>query len=307
MDKIKNHALEGNYQALLNLDLPFNLLAKTYALTYNRSIKLKHHILSADEILLRRQQREKALINVTQNIDETLIDQGLKNAYCATLLYEKLQNYIMVDENANILALYLCKVDDDSFNNHVLLYNVYINYNYKNKKGRTMLHVASKVGNIDVVKYLLTQHIDFNYIKGKPTPIHLAIRNHHDVVVKILPVNNIKDDKGFTILHYVCPGKDGNKILFEWLVNHGANINIKHHGKTLLYHAVSENLYPTVEYLLKCGANPYVSVKTTCKNSIYMKQYELCINIAIKKYYMHINDQVSNYRIITILSKYMKI
>lgn len=314
MDKILKYALEGNHEELLKLDLPFNLLAKSYMLTYSRSIKLKHTNLSADDILSRRQYREKALEQVTQNIDETLIDQGLKNAYCAIVLYEKLQNNIMIDDNANILALYLCKIFDDSYINHVLLYNVFINYNYKNKKGRTMLHIACKYGNINIIKYLLTQKIDFNFIKGKPTPLHLAIRNHYDVVKLLVDIDfNIKDDKGLTALHYVCPGKDGNKELFEWLINYGANINIKHHGKTLLYHAVNDNLYPTVEYLLVNGANPYTAFKIVYKNNIgfrnqlYMHQYDLCINIAIRKNYTNLHDQVSNYRIITILSKYMKI
>ena len=118
---------------------------------------------------------------------------------------------------------------------------------------------------------------------------------------------SIRDEKGYTALHYVSPGKHGNIELFEYLINHGANINIKHHGKTLLYQAVHDNLYPTVEYLLSQGADPYTSCKIEQPSRVYTRHYELCINIAINKYYLNIPDQVSNYRIIMLLSTYMKL
>ena len=248
---------------------------------------------------------------MTQNINETLIDQGLKNALCADLLYEKLQYKMTENDHANILALLLYKIDDDSFYNHSLLYNVFINYNYKNNKDDTMLHIAAKHGHVDIVDYLLLQKIDFNY--SKSTPLHYAVKNHHLDVIKLLCQHfdaknmNAKDEKGYTALHYVSPGKHGNVELFEYLVNHGADINIKHHGKTLLYQAVHDNLYSTVEYLLSKGANPYTSCKVEHPSRVYVKHYELCINVAINKYYLNITDQVNNYRIITLLSRYMKL
>ena len=316
MKDLLKYALEGNMEELENyLQLPFELLAKAYILTYQRSIKLKHHDLFEMDIV--KKQRSIAMLNVTQNINETLIDQGLKNAKCAALLYEKLQYRMTEDDHANLFALLLCKVNDDSFYNHILLYNVFINYNYKNKNGNTMLHVASKYGHDHIVKYLLSQNLDYEATdKNTATPLHIAIKNYHFEIVKLLcdKINvNAKDGKGQSALHYVAPGKYGNTTLFEYLVNHGADIDIKYHGKTLLYQAVYDNHYPTVEYLLKHGANPYISCKIDNKinnkliDTVHTKHYDLCINMAINKYYLNLTDQVSNFRIIILLSNYMKI
>ena len=314
MKDLLKHALEGNVKEIQNAlhmpftpEIPFEMLVKAYLLTYRRSIKLKHKDFSQIELV--KTQRERALKHVTQNIDETLIDQGKKNHECSQILYEQLQYKMTEHDHANQVALMLCKINDDSFYNHCLLYNVFINYNYK-KDDHTMLHVAAKYGHVDIVKYLLTQDIDYTMVH-KTTPLHYAVKNHHVEVVKLLcdSVNiNIKDEHGYSALYYVSPGKNGNITLFEYLINHGANINIKHHGKTLLYHAVTNNHFPTVEYLLSKGANPYTSCKIeNNKSKVYDQHYELCINIAINKYYLNIPDQVSNYRIIMLLSTYMKL
>src|SRR5688572_14651941 len=101
-------ALEGNVEEIENyLQLPFELLAKAYIISYQRSIKLKHTDDTIEkELSLIKKQREKALLHVTQNINETLIDQGLKNAICADILYEKLQYKMTENDHANILALF---------------------------------------------------------------------------------------------------------------------------------------------------------------------------------------------------------
>ncbi len=299
--------LEGKY----NLELiDFNLLAKAYMLAYQRSIKLKHHdfdLSLVDQIIVVKQNREKALKNVTQNINETLIDQGLKYAEYAKIIYQHLQNQIMINDNANILAYYLCKVSDDSFINHCLLYNVYIDYNY-NKKDKTLLHVAVKYGHINNVKYLLTQKINYEY--KNTTPLHIAVKHYHIDIIKLLVDYidiNALDNHGYSCLYYVGPGRNGNIEMFELLLKYDANINLHHDGKTLLYYAVRENQYKAVEYLLTKGANPYTCVKFDQYNKIYDQHYELCINIAINKYYTELSDQINNYRIIMLLSKYMKL
>ena len=313
MDKdILKIALEDNLQGIDLSSISFDLLAKAYILTYNRSIKLKHNGTNDKGVLVVKQARQKALVNVKQNIDETLYEQGIKNSQTAKVLYDYIQDKMMEDDNANIMAVLLCKVNDDSFYNHVLLYNVFINYDYK-RNGKSMLDIAAKHGHLEIVKYLLKQDLHMAYHDDKQTPLHYAIRNHHYDVVKLL-VNsgkidiNLKDDCGYTVLHYVGPGKNGNVDMFEYLVNHGADINFKYRGKTLLYDAVVENRDETVKYLLSKGANPYIGCgKSDSKNRIHTQHYELCLNIAVNKKYHTIADQVSNYRIIIILSKYMKL
>lgn len=301
---ILKYALEGNIEEFVITDLSFHVLAKAYMLSYRRSIKLKHDHISEEDLTIIQNHRKKALINITQPIDETLIDQGKKNKACAEYLYTQLQYKITEDDNANILAYFLCKVNDDSFYNHVLLYNVFINYNYE-YKGKTMLHVATKYQHYHIVDYLLSQKLNHHYINT--TPLHLAVKNHDmSLITKLSKVININalDVDGYAAIYYVAPGKKGNVQMFEWLLKHGADINIKYDDKTLLYYAVNENQYLAVSYLLTLGANPYTPCKMNISGHVYIERYELCIQLAIKKQYSSLNQQISNFRIIILLSKY---
>ena len=186
MDKdILKMALEDDLKDIDLSSISFDLLAKTYILTYNRSIKLKHNGVNETGILVVKQARQKALIHVKQNIDETLMDQGIRNGQTAKVLYDYMQDKMMEDDNANIMAALLCKVNDDSFYDHVLLYNVFINYDYK-RNGKSMLDIASKHGHMEIVKHLLEQDLQVEYKDDKQTPLHYAIRNHHYDVVKLL-------------------------------------------------------------------------------------------------------------------------
>ena len=103
MDKdILKIALEDNLQGIDLSSISFDLLAKAYILTYNRSIKLKHNGTNDKGVLVVKQARQKALVNVKQNIDETLYEQGIKNSQTAKVLYDYMQDKMMEDDNANI-------------------------------------------------------------------------------------------------------------------------------------------------------------------------------------------------------------
>lgn len=97
--------------------------------------------------------------------------------------------------------------------------------------GTTLLHLASEVGNLHVVEYLIKSGAD---VESKTTdknitPLILACANNHKEVVSLLlnkKANpNIQTTEGTTPLH--CAILNGNKDIIELLLNFEANVNMK--------------------------------------------------------------------------------
>jgi ankyrin repeat protein len=170
--------------------------------------------------------------------------------------------------------------------------------------------VACREGHVDVVQFLLNQHIDLTKQDVyNRTPLHYAVYHHHiDIVNLLLSKNincNIKDCDDKTPIMYVAPGPRGHQQLFELLLPF-SDINAKSQGITLLYKAVQQNYFLGVRYLLKHGADPYVTCITNqCQRKMSHYYYFTPLNLAVINQYDSFEDQVNNYNIITILSRYM--
>lgn len=218
-----------------------------------------------------------------EKIDETLIDQGNMYHACAEIIYPYLEPLISENsKNPTILAFYIGTFGYlDLLQDCVGPYEKKIDWDFCNPSGKTLLHIHAQEGNLEMVDYLLKKGADYNrqsyyyekiYEEDKEnifihkTALHYAAERHHvEIVERLLHAGSnvtIDDHFGKLPLHYVAPGRYGNQKIFEMLLDHGADIDATTNNKTLLWEAIEEKNYITIEYLLKLKANPNRSLPT---------------------------------------------
>jgi ankyrin repeat protein len=154
--------------------------------------------------------------------------------------------------------------------------------NAKTKGGWTVLHLAARDGNKDVVELLLTHKADVNAASDFGiTPLHLAAREGHKDVAELLLANkakvNIKDNQGDTPLHSASFGGSydeiiegevvavvkSNKDVVELLLAKGGDINAKNNkGDTPLEMAAEKSKKDVVELLRQ--SNPIHDAAISC-------------------------------------------
>ncbi|XP_028395330.1 uncharacterized protein LOC114519404 [Dendronephthya gigantea] len=130
----------------------------------------------------------------------------------------------------------------------------------KDELGKTALHHAVDVGEIDIVKYFVEQcGADVND-KDKLgwTALNYAVSKGTLEMVKCLVENgadvNYKSTYGWTVLHDAVT--KGTLEMVKYLVENGADVNRKKiNGETVLYAAVSENRLEMVKYFVEKGAD----------------------------------------------------
>ncbi len=250
-------------------DYEFAVLLSAYDIAYSRGIKLKPRI-------------------YTTNILMNLIEIGKISLSCASLIYDKIEYHLVNRKNIQKLARVLCKTDYNSFYQFSLKYKIDYNRRFSSKN---LFHIACIHGNIEIMK-LMINHVNINkqtLYKGKyhQTALHLAVEHHHvNIITLLLQYNcnsSIYDYNNKAVLYYVSPGITGNQLIFELLINLGANINIKYNDKTLLYNAVEEQKLETVKYLLKLGSSPFIPCLYKNDKSRYHYCYETPLDLAKKQ------------------------
>ncbi|CAH1801017.1 unnamed protein product [Owenia fusiformis] len=168
---------------------------------------------------------------------------------------------------------------------------------HANNKGETPLHVASEKGLTNLVEILLSKGANPNAqtrsniggtptdfpgdqedgIVAKQTPLHVAIANRHEPVVKvfldykakatstgdnmaIIPNFNLKDSNDQTVLGLAL--WNGYLNIAETLLNGGSNINdVNAEGMTLLHQAIVKQDTPSALFLLQHSAD--MNVRTS--------------------------------------------
>uniref|UniRef100_A0A336N0B5 CSON009862 protein n=1 Tax=Culicoides sonorensis TaxID=179676 RepID=A0A336N0B5_CULSO len=115
--------------------------------------------------------------------------------------------------------------------------------NLTNKDGKTLLHIAASLGNLEIVEFLINNKAEKNAndVIGK-TPLHHAIKNESEEVFSYLIKEkvdvNAKDNKGRTPLFSAI--EVDNLHMFETLIKEGADANVKDNNRqTLLFEAMS--------------------------------------------------------------------
>ena len=147
---------------------------------------------------------------------------------------------------------------------------------------RTMLDIASGIGNKNVVEALLVRGADSNNAneKGRTPLFSAALRDHVDVVQLLL-------DHG---AHVNCVSNDGMSSLFlatqlayiavvRVLLERGADVNHSFNGLTPLLLAVDNGNLPLVEILLEFGAD--VDMEFHDKSARLLSEFKGHIDVTI--------------------------
>ena len=137
-----------------------------------------------------------------------------------------------------------------------------VNHDIKGYLGNTPLHYACKEGHLSIAEYLLQKGANVNAknIEGN-TPIHNACENGHIQIVEHLFDNraeiNSTNNYGITPLHYSC--QYGHLQIAKLLISKGAIINAQSEdGDTALHYACENGHISTVKYLIEQKANPNI-------------------------------------------------
>lgn len=114
-----------------------------------------------------------------------------------------------------------------------------VNINFKDRKGKTALHLAALSGTADAVLFLLRNRakLDMRDNKGR-TPFHLAAKRKEVEVLQLLlskPLDiNDQDYRGWTALHHAA--EKGFLATAECLLQGGAKVLIRNYdGQTALH------------------------------------------------------------------------
>lgn len=112
----------------------------------------------------------------------------------------------------------------------------------ENEYGLTLLGIAAHYGKFEVIQVLLQFGAEVNAISHSKlsfipqnTALHAAIAGKKSIeVIELLLQNgadcNIVDSEGFTPLHIAA--FEGNIIIADLLLKHGAKLNLSKNGKT---------------------------------------------------------------------------
>jgi ankyrin repeat protein len=100
------------------------------------------------------------------------------------------------------------------------------NINKKDERGNTSMHVACRIGNIELVKLLLSwKEVNINEKNDwKNTPLHKACKNNHTEIVELLLRSgvNIDEENGYKYTPRIIASHNGNIEIIKLLLNYGA-------------------------------------------------------------------------------------
>jgi ankyrin repeat protein len=155
----------------------------------------------------------------------------------------------------------------------------------KDEDGDTPLHLAARMGHIDMVKLLVAHKADVN-AKDRidDTPLHLAALDGHAEVVELLLGDradvNAKDSDSNTPLHLAA--RTGQVDVAKLLVAHKAEINARNKdGDTPLHLAAAADQLDVVTFLLtqKITVNSRNDVGNTPLNAASKSGYKDIVDI----------------------------
>ena len=137
--------------------------------------------------------------------------------------------------------------------------------NERNEFGYSPLHMAVREGEIEIVKYLVSQGADVN-VKDvfNETPLYEAVSLGKIEIVKYLVFRgssiNTKNIRKESPLHIAV--KENRLDIAKFLVSRGAEVNTKdNNGESLLHEAVYQGDLELVSYLISQGAEVNVHDK----------------------------------------------
>ena len=134
----------------------------------------------------------------------------------------------------------------------------------------TSLHLASRLGYVDICKEILKRGVDINQrqvegdvVSGKAA-IHEAVKGGHFGAVEYLLSRganvNIQESDGLTALHIAC--QFDNTDIVKCLIRNGADVNLLDNKKqSALQVSILRGPDETTRYLLENGADVHITDK----------------------------------------------
>ncbi len=137
-----------------------------------------------------------------------------------------------------------------------------LSVNICNSDGFTALHMASKLGNTELIRFLLDAGAKVNARTYKElwTPLHIScISNQKAVAKTLLECNsckiNLTDRAGCTALHYAC--QSGNARMVELLLKYDPDTSIRNErGKTPCNECEENLTFPIIQMLKSTKTMP---------------------------------------------------
>lgn len=152
----------------------------------------------------------------------------------------------------------------------------------KNKDNDTLLHLASKGSNVDLIKFLMDQGYDINAMNNSGSkPIHIATREGFIEAVQFYITHgmdiNESDIVNRTLLHYAA--MTSKPKILKYLIEHGAFVNVKDdNGMTPLHVAAMYSTADVVTLLIQNNAD-YIAVDNSNRKPMDMAVNEKVVNI----------------------------
>ena len=173
-----------------------------------------------------------------------------------------------------------------------------------NDDGDSLLHLACQWGNVDIVRYLITDERCDPSVQSSTsenTPLHIAAKyGQDDIIVQLLSCKecdpNVLNKKGDTPLH-VAVRKNTTPAISQLLSNKQCNPNVLNEkGDTPLHVAVRKNTTPAISQLLS---------NKQCNPNVQNKDGDTPLHIAVRdnitpvisqllQYNQNIQDSVSS-------------
>ncbi|XP_060532811.1 serine/threonine-protein phosphatase 6 regulatory ankyrin repeat subunit A-like [Cylas formicarius] len=202
------------------------------------------------------------IVNCRNKLNKTPLHEALQSSHydiCTLLITMGADLNAIKGGDWTPLMLACAKVtkDDEQFRFlcYLLLKGHKTLINCQNKDGWTALHLAARVGNVEIVKKLLLSSADYNIkTKNGCTAFHIAVLHGNlEVVEKLLNYTNdllrAKDVSGNTPLHLALLGQ--NLDMCRFLIQQGADITCRNNSDfNLLHLAATVDNVALVQYVL---------------------------------------------------------
>ncbi|XP_065224500.1 uncharacterized protein LOC135848511 [Planococcus citri] len=213
--------------------------------------------------------RNKADVNIA-NYDGTSLHTAAVGGH-ANIVKLLLRNGAkMLKDGKNRLPLDLAVAYSHLDVVKILLQHKSVNMNAKvDSSDWTLLHIASQEGNLEMVKYLVSNGCNIHAKNSAGSkPIHIAAREGCKNIVQFFLSKGLKVDesgaKNQTLLHYAVT-KNTLEVV-ELLISKGADVNVKDNvGSTPLHVAALNGSEDVIRVLLENGAvyNPIDNERLT--------------------------------------------
>lgn len=135
-----------------------------------------------------------------------------------------------------------------------------IDYYRHNSEGETMLTLAIKNQDVDMVKLLVEDAVINMKNEAGETPLTLAIQQNNPEIIKLVARRakcSLKNNDGFAPLYLAIENND--LYLMRHFVEHGADVNRYSNGLTPLSRAVELNNIKAIAFLIRNGADVSLS------------------------------------------------